>query len=157
MCVCVCVCVYLQVKARDLGSIPGSGRCRGVGNCNPLQYSCLENSLDRGAWQATVHGVSKSQTQLNDLSARTHTHARTHAHTHKTRSRYSVSSFFLPLFSPCPSSTVLLPKRGLKDLFIPPSKCVTNIFFKWNILCFVPGGRYRALFSLGCLRWALGS
>ena len=43
---------------RNLGSIPGSGRSPGVGNGNPLQYSCLENSMDRGAWQATVHGVA---------------------------------------------------------------------------------------------------
>jgi len=41
----------------DLGSIPGSGRSPGEGNGNPLQYSCLENPIDRGAWQATVHGV----------------------------------------------------------------------------------------------------
>ena len=46
----------------DTGSIPGSGRSPGAGNCNPLQYSWLENFMDRGAWQATVHGVTKSQT-----------------------------------------------------------------------------------------------
>ena len=49
--------------ARDEGSIPGSGRSPGGGNGNPLQYSCLENPMDRGAWWATVHGVSKSQTE----------------------------------------------------------------------------------------------
>ena len=48
--------------ARDAGSIPGSGRSPGEGNGNPLQYSCLGNPMDRGAWQATVHGVTKSQT-----------------------------------------------------------------------------------------------
>ena len=53
-------------NAGDMGSIPGSGRSPGEGNGNPLQYSCLGNSRDRGAWQATVHGVAKSQTQLND-------------------------------------------------------------------------------------------
>ena len=46
----------------DLGLIPGLGRCPGEGNGNPLQYSCLENSMDRGALWATVHGVTKSQT-----------------------------------------------------------------------------------------------
>ena len=51
---------------RDLGSIPGSGRSPGGGNDNPLQYSCLENLIDREAWQTTVHGVAKSQTQLSD-------------------------------------------------------------------------------------------
>ena len=45
-------------SAADTGLTPGSGRSPGEGNGNPLQYSCLENSLDRGAWQATVHGVS---------------------------------------------------------------------------------------------------
>ena len=50
--------------AGDPGSIPGLGRSLGEGNGNPLQYYCLENSMDRGAWQATVHGVSKSRTQL---------------------------------------------------------------------------------------------
>ena len=44
----------------DLGSIPGSGRSPGKGNGNPLQYSCLENPMDRGAWWATVHGVTES-------------------------------------------------------------------------------------------------
>ena len=47
-------------------SIPGSGRSPGEGNGNPLQYSCLENSMDRGVWQATVHGVAKSRMQLSD-------------------------------------------------------------------------------------------
>ena len=49
---------------RDMGLIPGSGRSPGGGNENPLQYSCLENPMDRGVWQATVHRVTKSRTQL---------------------------------------------------------------------------------------------
>ena len=49
----------------DVGSIPGSGRSPGEGNGNPLQYSCLENSMDRGTWRASAHGVAKSQTQLS--------------------------------------------------------------------------------------------
>ena len=53
-------------NAGDLGSIPGLGRSPGEGNGSPLQYSCLENPMDRGAWQATVHRVTKSQTQLRD-------------------------------------------------------------------------------------------
>ena len=48
--------------AKDAGSIPGSGRSPEVGNGNPLQYPCLDNSMDRGNWQAMVHGVAKSQT-----------------------------------------------------------------------------------------------
>ena len=49
---------------RDVGSIPGLGRSPGEGNGDPLQYSCLENPMDRGAWQAMVHRVAKSWTQL---------------------------------------------------------------------------------------------
>ena len=49
----------------DLGSIPGSGRSPEVGNGNLLQYTCLENPMDGGAWQVTVHGIAKSQTQLS--------------------------------------------------------------------------------------------
>jgi len=52
----------------DLGSIPGSGRSLGEGNGNPLQYSCLENPMDGGAWRATVHGVAKSWTQLSNFT-----------------------------------------------------------------------------------------
>ena len=48
------------------GSIPGLGRSPGGGNGNSLQYSCLENPMDRGAWRATVHGIAKSQAQLSD-------------------------------------------------------------------------------------------
>ena len=52
--------------AGDLSLIPGSGISPGEKNCNPFQCSCLENSMDKGNWWATVHGVAKSQTQLID-------------------------------------------------------------------------------------------
>ena len=55
-------------NAGDPGSNPGSGRSPGEGNDNPLQYYCLENPMDRGAWWATVHGVTKSRTQLSDFT-----------------------------------------------------------------------------------------
>ena len=51
-------------NAGDLGLIPGSGRPLGEGNGNPLQYSCLDKSMDRGAWPAIVQGVTQSQTRL---------------------------------------------------------------------------------------------
>ena len=54
-------------NAGDLGSIPGSGRFPGEGTSNPLHCSCLERSMDRGAWQATAHEMAKSQTPLSDL------------------------------------------------------------------------------------------
>ena len=53
----------IAVDAGEAGLIPGSGQPLGVGYGYPLQYSCLENSMDRGAWWATVHGVTKTQTQ----------------------------------------------------------------------------------------------
>ena len=53
-------------SARDMGSIPGLGRSSGEGNGNPLQYSCLGNPIDRGAWWATVHGVAEIWTQLSN-------------------------------------------------------------------------------------------
>ena len=55
-------------NAGDSGSIPGLGRSPGEGNGNQLQYSCLENPMDRGAWQVTVHRVANSQTQLSDFT-----------------------------------------------------------------------------------------
>ena len=58
----------------DVGLIPGSGRSPGEENGNPLQYSCLENPMDRVAWWATVQGLTKSQTCLSDTRAHTHTH-----------------------------------------------------------------------------------
>ena len=56
-------------NAGDPGSIPGSGRSPGEGNGNLLQYSCLENPMDRGAWWAAVHGVAKSWTRLSDFTS----------------------------------------------------------------------------------------
>ena len=55
-------------NAGDPGSIPGLGRSPGEANGNPLQYSCLENPMDGGAWLATVHGVAKSRTRLSDFT-----------------------------------------------------------------------------------------
>ena len=55
-------------NAGDPGSIPGSGRSPGEGNGTPLQYSCLENTMDGGAWWAAVHGVTKNQTRLSDFT-----------------------------------------------------------------------------------------
>ena len=64
-------CLREQEIVRDEGSIPGLGISPGEGNDNPLQYSCLENPMHRAAWQATVHGVTKSWTRLKKLSTHT--------------------------------------------------------------------------------------
>ena len=63
-----------------MGSIPGVGKSPGGKHGNPLQYSCLENHMDRGAWWATIHRVAKNQTQLKQLS--------THTQAHLTRNIY---------------------------------------------------------------------
>ena len=62
-----------SADVRDMGLIPGLGKSPGIGNGNPLQYSCLEDPMDRGIWQATVHRVAQSQIQLKQLSI-THIH-----------------------------------------------------------------------------------
>ena len=54
-------------NAGDRGSVPGLGTSPGEGNGNPLQYPCLENPMERGAWQATVYGIAKSQTQMSNF------------------------------------------------------------------------------------------
>ena len=69
-------CKASACNVGDLGSIPGSGRSPGEGNGTPLQYSCLENPMDRGAWQVTVHGVIKSQTRLSDFTSLYYTNGR---------------------------------------------------------------------------------
>jgi len=87
--------MYLDIKnlpakagdIRDLGSIPGLGRSPGGGNGNTLQNSCLENPMDREAWQATVHGVSKSQT----TKQLTHTHTHTHKLFFKVATSFNIS------------------------------------------------------------------
>ena len=56
----------LHANAGDVGLVPGSGRSPGEGNGKPLKYSCLGNPMDRGAWRATVHGVTKNWTQLSE-------------------------------------------------------------------------------------------
>ena len=72
--------------ARDEGSVPGSGGSPGGGHGNPLQYCCLGNPMDRGAWRAAVHGIAKSWTPL-----RTHTHTHTHTHTRLNQGEQSMS------------------------------------------------------------------
>ena len=83
-------------SAGDPGSVPGLGRSPGEGNGTPLQYSCLENPMDRGARWATVHGVTKSRKWLSDFTLHIYTlllytHTHIHMYTHK------LSLFFLTI------------------------------------------------------------
>ena len=80
---------------RDAGSIPRLGRSPGEGNGNPLQYSCLENPMDRGAWWATIHGVTKGQAQLKRLSR----HASTLPLINKTYLHYKYFTYMHTDFS----------------------------------------------------------
>ena len=65
----------MQEVQADASAVPGSGRTPGGEHGNPLQYSCLENPVDRGAWRATVHGVAKSRTRLKRLSTHSLVHS----------------------------------------------------------------------------------
>ena len=66
----------MQVDLRDTGSIPESGRCPGEGNGNPLQDSCLDNPIDRGAWWATVHGIATVRRRMNTFAFTLNTNVR---------------------------------------------------------------------------------
>ena len=99
-------------NAGDLGSIPGPGRSPGEGNGNPLQDSCLENPMDRGAWWATVHGVAKS----------------------RTRSPPSVPTVFILLALPAPCFLLTLRSSWL---FLFRHSCLSYISWFSNELCFI--------------------
>ena len=74
----------LSADTRDMGSIIGLGRFPGGGNGNPLYYSCLENSMERGTWRVSVYGVAKNWTEL-----------RTHTHTHSAYILILITFFFM--------------------------------------------------------------
>ena len=102
---------------RDMGSTPGLGRSPGGGHDNPLWYSCLENPMDRGAWRATVHRVTKSWTRLKQLS--------THTHTHGRRDGYG----------PHPGEEDSLQKGGARGTYLPSSSPQSgNRLSPWGII-----------------------
>ena len=86
--------------AGDGGSVSGLGRTPGGGNGNPLQYPCLENPMDRGAWWATVHGAAESQTQLSERVCTDTTHTHTYTHSIRVNSwvqgKYKYKARFVP-------------------------------------------------------------
>ena len=93
-------CKESACSVGDLSSIPGSGITPAEGNGNPLQYSCPENSMDRGAWRATVHGVANNQTWLSD------SHFHFHFHVHQVSDAIQPAHPFssCPQFSPTSGS-----------------------------------------------------
>ena len=110
-------------KAGELGSIPGSERSPGEGNGNPLQYACLEHSMDRGAWWATVHEVTKSQTRLSDF-----TFTFTYIHTYV----YFFFNFFTFL------EILSFPEAYIKQEFVYwifqfTCEAITNNFSHWSL------------------------
>ena len=111
-------------NAGNLGSIPGSGRSPGEGNSNPLQYSCLENPMDRGAWRATVHGVTKSWTWLMQLSM--------HVWTVTWKALLS-STIFQNLLKFMSTETVVLSKHLIlcQPLLLLPSISQHQGLFQW--------------------------
>ena len=104
---------YSAGVVRDVGSIPGWGRSPGGGHGNPLQYSCLENSMDRGAWWATVRRVAESQARLKQLSM--------------YKSDHGFVNFWFPLFA------VLL-RVQVSPLPCPPQICslLSRVLKKWD-------------------------
>ena len=111
----------VQEMQADAGWISGLGRSSEGGQGNPLQYSCLENPLDRGAWWATVHSVAKSQTQLKQLSM--------HAHINSVYMSMPVSQP-TPHLSPCAPrpwySYILLSVSGTPFFFLYASLFCTS-------------------------------
>ena len=109
--------------AKDVGWIPGLGKSPGgLGHGNPLQYSCLENSMDRGAWGVTVHRVSKSWTQLKRLSM--HAHLQNNVKMHPDYKTY-ISSWYstIPFHNECsmlPSKYFLSLISRILSMFLIP-------------------------------------
>ena len=133
-------------NAGDPGLIPGLGRSPGEGNSTPLQCSCLENSMDRGAWRATVHGVRKSWTQLSDEHFHFHNAYETSAKRGCTSFAWMhMVSLFVSLVTWCQKTT----QRSFQ---------VKDIFQTWARFCTsqrvkdCQRGR-ELLWSCGCASW----
>ena len=121
----VAVVKNLPASARDEGSIPGSGRSPGEGHGYSLRYSCLENSMDRGAWWATVHGATESWTWLN-----AHTHSETAASRGEHEDTHLGILFLLPTKGHKQRSPVV-PLHD--DLSSPPSFVLGQIAFRLGV------------------------
>ena len=112
---------------RDTGSVPGSGRSPGGGYGNPLQFSCLENPMDRGAWWVIVHRVAKSWTWLKQL--RTHTHTQMHKFYRKLNSYNFVRGLKLGL----ETQGSWLPGFFLVGCLIDWARCLITLRFSFVV------------------------
>ena len=140
----------------DMGSIPGSGRSSGGRHGSTLQYSCLENPMDKGAWQATIHRVTKSQTQMKRLSRHAHTHIYIYSHLLKSENKscHVLLGFFIKsqleylwtirkIFSlTFPENWKLLSLASFNKLYF--------LLVNWFIL-------FLAVLGLHCRTWAFSS
>ena len=123
-------------NAGDPGSIPGSGRSPGEGNGNPLQYSCLENPMDGGAWQATVHGVAKSRTWLSDFtftSWHVYSGPNFYKKSHQPRRQINVGTALRDLkVKPWNSSSRAI-RRNIEEISYPLGQCnaLKELSFIW--------------------------
>ena len=113
--------------ARDTVSIPGLVRFLGVGSDNPLQYSCLEHSVDRGAWRATVHGFTELE-KTERLRARTpHTPTHTHTHTHPLLSTWLRIVKMILIVENGKTEQIRNPHLPLPALVNFLGKCIVNL------------------------------
>ena len=124
----------LPVDAGNAGSIPGSGRCPGGGHGNPIQYSCMENSKDRGGWQATIHGVAESRKPLGDLTT-TINYSHHAVHYIPAAAATSLQSC-RTLCDPIDGSPTRLPCP--RDS--PGKNTRASLFCKWKLWMFMPFG-----------------
>ena len=109
----------------DLGLIPGSGRSPGEGNGNPLQYSCLENPMDGGAWWATVHRAAKSRKRLSDFTS----------HGRQSQLNQQEYNSYACTWSRCVESMTQMPPVLLlwvKWVFQHGNKLLMKFYIKWN-------------------------
>ena len=126
----------LAYNVGDLGSIPGLGRSSGEGNGNPLQDSCLEHPMDRGAWWATVHRVTKSRTQLSNFTFSLHFGLWLSPH-----------PGFLSALRLC--SRVLIP--SYPELAVVSQLCLT---LRDSMDCSLPGSSVHGILQARILEWA---
>ena len=131
----------------DPGSIPGLGRSPGEGNGNPLQYSCLENPMEGGAWQATVHGVAKSQTRLSYFTLTFFRTKQQQQYLPNITYEFSAYEFlcaflkfnFCDMFLSSPRQIYLLPSMG---------SCITLYITHYYLLISIPHEKQHLLHSV---------